>query len=283
MTKDNNFSTNQTHVTLNQQTIEQIRQETQQPWRECKRQTYNVFACKVPAGYVFANKLEQPDSYNAIKDTFNKELVPVSEFEKRKDVADYVRENGCYQTDGKRILLCGTKGELWDVKPEKFAQSYKTLSAEEIPSMKDGEWMEVSRAAEQKASAVGISIPTNYKGVYQTSWATLYVNNPNSDGHGKGDILVAPLLENGQPDYSHISPTNNEVFAMTYDQEVGGWCDSGLVINPSNIEKLTLDDVKKKYSIKSTEDILSKHESRVKQAEALCDFAAEESSMEYTV
>lgn len=37
-----------------------------------------------------------------------------------------------------------------------------------------------------------------------------------------GDVLVAPLV-NGQPNLADCSPTNNTVFARTYDLNIGGW------------------------------------------------------------
>lgn len=240
-------------VVLTPQAIEQIRQQTKQEWRKCKRKQYNIFACKMPAGYIFANKLEQPNSYNAIKQVFHKDIVHSSEFKNNPQLVEFLKANGFYQTDGTRIVLCGTKGELWDVKPEKFVQSYRAITGGQITSMEDGIWIEVTRAPEMKANAVGIQLPKKYLGVYKTSWATLYVNNPNSSGHGKGDILVAPMLPNGQPDYAHISPTNNEVFALTYDQNVGSWGNSGLIINANNIKRLTLSEVRSMYKVASSE------------------------------
>lgn len=204
-------------------------------------------------GYVFANKLEQPVSYNALMSTFGRAIVGLSELDNHLDIAKCLKDNGFYQTDGSRIVLCGTKGELWDVKPEKFIQSYRLTSGNQIDinNLKVGSWIEVSRAAEETASAVGIILPTNYLGVYQTSWATLYVNNPNSSGHGVGDVLVAPMFPNGQPDYTGISPTNNEVFALTYDQGIGGWSKTGYITSPDKIDKLTLAQVRTDFSFKT--------------------------------
>lgn len=231
-------------VILTPQVIEQIRMQTKQEWRKCKRKQYNIFACRVPEGYIFANCLEQPESYNMIRKVFGKDFVHTSKFDDNTQLVDFLKAHGFYRSDGTRIVLKGTKGELWDVKPEKFVSSYCSTSGESISNMREGEWIEVSRAAESTASAVGIQLPASIVGIYQTSWTTLTVNNPNSLGHGKGDILVAPLLPNGQLDYARISPTNNEVFSMTYDQSFGSWGLSGLITSSSRIKKLTLTDVK---------------------------------------
>lgn len=259
---------NKQQVMLTPDVIEHIRMETKQEWRKCKRKQYNIFACKVPAGYIFANKLEQPESYNAIKQTFHKDFVYTSEFNKVPQLVEFLKQHGFYQTDGTRIVLCGTKGELWDVKPEKLVQSYRLMNGMLIRDIKDNEWFEVSRAGEASATSVGIQLPNKYLGVYQASWATLTVNNPNSGGHGKGDILVAPLLPNGQPDYSNISPTNNEVFALTYDQNVGGWANSNLVTNPNRIKPIYIADIKKQYNFGHSVDVF--YDSVVKRALKMC-------------
>ena len=231
--------------------IQQIMQQSgQKKWRKCKRKQYNIFACKLSADYLFANCLEQPESYTAIMQAFKKPIVSRQEAAKNTQVAEFIKQHGFYMTDGQRIVLCGTRGELWDVKPEKFMSSYRHTDGRQITQIPENTWFEVSRAAESTPSALGICIPNTIQGVYRTSWATLTVNNPASSGHGKGDILVAPMLPNGQPDLSKCSPTNNEVFALTYDQNVGGWSNSGL-INLAKIKPLTLQEVKSKYSVQS--------------------------------
>ena len=231
-------------VVLTPQVIEQIRLQTKQEWRKCKRKQYNIFACKVPEGYVFANCLEQPESYQMIRKNFGTDFVHISKISGNTQLVDFLKTHDFYKSDGTRIVLMWAGGALWDVSPEKFAASYCSISGKPISDMKEGEWVEVSRAAESTASAVGIQLPVDIIGIYQTSWATLTVNNPNSFGHGKGDILVAPLLPNGQPNYADISPTNNEVFSLIYDQSVGDWGLSGLITSSSRVKKLTLSDVK---------------------------------------
>lgn len=234
---------NQTMVQLTPDVIEQIRQMTNQKWRDCQRKEYCIFAIAAPAGYVFANKLEQPLSYKAIcKVTKGNPIISVERLNKNPQLVQYLKENGCYQTDGNRIVLCGTRGELWDVKPEKFVSSYTMPDGSPI-TKKPLNWCVVKRASETMPNAVAIQLPIKFHGVYQTSWAMLQVNDLHSEGHGTGDILVAPKTPNG-PDYSSISPTNNEVFALTYNQNIGGWNKTGMITPVEKIVPLTLEYVR---------------------------------------
>jgi hypothetical protein len=244
----------QQQLVLNAQTIEQIRQQTKQTWRKCQRRAYNIYACLMPAGLIYANKLEQPESFNAINKMFHKNIITEDEAAKSPELVNFLKQHGFYMTDGSKVTLCGTKGELWDVKPEKFVQSYRLATGEAIREIPKSKWFVVSRAPETKPSAVGIQLPKAYLGVYQTSWATLMVNNQNSSGHGKGDILVAPLLPNGQPDYNNISPTNNEVFSLTYNLVVGGWSSSDLLTNVNSIKTYTIDMVNSEYRLPTNND-----------------------------
>lgn len=228
----------QQKIYLNQQTIEQIRWETKQWWRPCQRKLYQVWACKVPSGYIFANKLEQPESYKAIQSVYHKDIIPVELVMQNPSLFNLLKNNGCYQTSEQKVVLCGTRGEMWDVKDEKFRASYELPAkawGTDFPFLR---WFAVMRRAESCPSAVGIQIPHKYLGAYQTSWATLFVNNPNSGGHGKGDILVCPCMQ-GAINYADASPTNNEVFALTYNLKVGGWSDSGLITNPEKLKPIT--------------------------------------------
>ena len=207
----------QQQVLLTPQVIEQIREQTGQKWRDCQRKDYCIYACIVPAGYVFANRLEQPLSYNAIiKANKNNPFMKVDDATRINGLVDFLKVNGCYTTDGSRIVLCGTQGEFWDVKSEKLVSSYTLQDGRgiDLNGIRIGTWFVVRRASESRPSSVAIQLPVKFLGIYQTSWATLRVNDTNSSGHGSGDILVAPKLLNGMPDYAHISPTNNAVFAF---------------------------------------------------------------------
>lgn len=233
--------------------VAQIMQETKQKWRNCKRKQYNIYACKMPKDIVFANKLEQPDSFNVIRKVLGKCITTVDECRQHPDLMQILAKSGFYQTDGNCITLCGTAGELWTVKEEKLKSAYTNINGTVITKIPKG-WFTVSRAAEATAQAVGIYIPAKYIGLYQTGWgATLYVNNPNSDGHNMGDILVAPTV-NGQPNMSDCSPTNNTVFARTYDLNVGGWGSLGVKADSS--KPFTIEECKKVYAVPKVTDIM---------------------------
>lgn len=229
-----------------QNVIMQIMKETNQKWRDCKRKQYNIYACIVPRGVVFANKLEQPDSYNAMKRILGKYIATVNECRQHLDLVQILSNRGVYQTGEKCVLLCGTAGELWTVSIDKLKSAYRMEDGSPITKTPNG-WFTVSRAAETQAQAVGIYIPSKYVGVYQTAWgATLQVNNPNSGGHNMGDVLVVPTI-NGNINLADCSPTNNTVFARTYDLSVGGWGRLGIKADSS--APFTLEDCKKLYKV----------------------------------
>lgn len=241
-------------LNLNDQNVlMQIMQETKQKWRNCRRKQYSIYACRMPRDVVFANKLEQPYSYNAIRKILGKYIATTDECRKHPDLMQILARYGCYKTDGNCITLCGTAGELWTVKEEKLKSAYTSANGAPITEIPTG-WFTVSRAAEAQAQAVGIYIPRKYEGVYQTSWgATLFVNDPNSEGHNMGDILVVPMA-NGGINLADCSPTNNTVFARTYDLSVGGWGNLGIKADASR--SFTLEDCKRLYSVPKTAGIM---------------------------
>ena len=239
---------NQKVVELTSQNIEKIRMMANQNWRDCQRKKYSIFAFRPEAGFIFANKLEQPLSYKVIMKINNgNPIIAERKLAAMPKEYEFVMKNGCYKTDGSRIVLCGTRGELWDVKPEKLVSSYTNKNGSPITSIPRYKWFVVNRASERCAQAVGIQLPIQILGIFKTSWALLRVNDLNSSGHGKGDILVAPKLPNGALDYENISPTNNEVFLLTYNQNVGGWNYSGCLEKPELVERLTLETVERNF------------------------------------
>lgn len=184
----------QQRVSLTPQVIEQIRQRTNQKWRDCQRKKYEIWVVKAPAGYIFGNKLEQPNVYKMLISK-SRERIPFMEKQSVQklcegglpNLAEAMKSEGFYQTDGNMIVLMGTAGELWTVKPEKLAASYRMIGGSQIniSDIKEGKWFKVERAAESAPSAVGICIPSKYFGFYQTSWgAMVTMNNRMSDGHG---------------------------------------------------------------------------------------------------
>ncbi len=220
-------------------------------WRDCQRKKYNVCAIVPPAGYVFANKLEQPEQFQYIKNKFKTLVVKESQLSKEDKL--YLGNN-CYVTDGTRVVICGTRGECWTVKPDKFMASYTNTDGSPITKVPT-KWTEFSRAQESAPSAKGIQIPVKHLGVYQASWGRLTLNDPRSTGHYRGDILVVSM------DWQSISPINNEVFAMTFNLNVGGWAQSGCITPVGKLRPFTIEDAKKHYKFGSEQKHTNKTDS----------------------
>lgn len=205
--------------------------------RDCQRKKYDVYGTIMPAGLIFANRLEQPKSYKLITQTFKRAVI------KREMLSDtqykQLKELGIYETDGHMVTLCGTVGELWTVKPEKLVNSYTNVDGSRITSGPN-KWTTYTRAGETTPQAKGIQLPAKFIGKLQTDWALLTVNDTNSPGHGFGDILVIDKENN-------ISPTNNAVFANTYNLTIGGWAQSGQIQKIADNNKITLTDVENKW------------------------------------
>ena len=233
-------------IMLTPQQIEEIRAKTQQKWQNCQRKAYQVYAVQMPAGLIFANRLEQPESFAAIYQNMHKHIVEKSKVPQY--LAQFLMKNGYYETDGNRITLCGTQGELWTVKPEKFVQSYTTSNKTRFTAPPK-EWTVALRAQETEPSAVAIQVPVNIIGLYQTSWGDKLVVNHPASNHGTGDFLVAPVGPNGQLDYTNISPINHFVFQNTMNLSVGGWAKSNVFVTTANSEPMSLADCIKHYPL----------------------------------
>lgn len=205
--------------------------------RDCQRKKYDVYGTIMPAGLIFANRLEQPKSYKLITQTFKRAII-------RRDMLSdnqyqQLKQLGIYETDEHMVTLCGTVGELWTVKPEKLVNSYTNPDGSRITN-KPNKWTTYTRAGETAPQAKGIQLPNKFIGKLQTDWALLTINDPNSPGHGLGDILVIDKCNN-------ISPTNNAVFANTYNLTIGGWAQSGQIQKITDNNKITLTDVENKW------------------------------------
>ena len=153
-------------LNLNDQNVlMQIMKETNQKWRDCRGKQYSIYACVVPNGIVFVNKLEQPDSYNVMKKILGKYIATVDECKQHLDLLQILSKCDFCQTECKCALLCGTAGELWTVSIDKLKSSYRMEDGSPITKTPNG-WFTVSRAAEAQAQAVGIYIPSKYVGLY---------------------------------------------------------------------------------------------------------------------
>ena len=206
-------------------------------WRNCQRKQYNVYCIVAPAGFVFANRLEQPQQYKYLKQKFKKAIVEVDRL--TAEDKQFLGKN-CYITDGKTPVLCGLKGELWTTSPKRVVESYTKVDGSPLTNAPT-KWTEISRKPESAPSAKGMLLPLNFLGTYTGSYGVLNANDPNSDGHYKGDIIV--MDANG-----NISITNNEVFALTYNQTIGGWAQSNDIAPVDKIKTITYDEVCRHYS-----------------------------------
>lgn len=221
-------------VVLTPQEAERIRVETKQLWRPCKRKAYKIAACKLPAGYVYANSLEQPDCYKEIMRVYKRPIITKAEFDRMANRAMYT-DKDFYVTSDAKITLCGTQGEMWEVRLDRFAQSYRMSNGAPInvPTLPRCRWFVVARAGGRGAVEVGICIPKTIVAKVVLSWGVLYMNSPKSKGHYKGDILVYPANPDGSPNFNESPSTiNNCVFSLTMDQGTGGWGNSGLITPP---------------------------------------------------
>lgn len=220
-------------------------------WRDCQRKKYNVYAILPAAGYVFANKLEQPEQFEYIKNKFRKLVVEESQLSK-EDKAYLV--GNCYVTDGTGVVICGTRGECWMIKPEKFVTSYINTDGSHITKVPT-KWTEFSRAQESAPSAKGIQIPVEHLAVYQGIRFRLTLNDPKATGHYRGDILVVSM------DGKYVGAINNEVFAMMFNLNVGGWAQSGCITPVGKLRPFTIEDAKKHYKFGSEQKHTNKTDS----------------------
>ena len=250
---------NQIKAQLTPQFLQRVMAETKQTWRKCQRKNYDVYATIMPAGVMFANRLEQPEVYKQLINCYG---TPVITPDKKPSSID---PKSLYTVQEGQVVLCGTRGELWTVKAEKFLKSYTTQYTDNKTlekKLKQG-WVVASRAGEDKPQAVGICIPAKYLVQVQLSWATLYMNDPRSGGHGVGDILVCACDAQGNPmlnSSDNFSPTNNEVFSCTYDLGVGGWTKAGYVKLAQDLStQVDLDWVKKNIPVPKAVTSNSEH------------------------
>lgn len=233
-------------VKLNGASIEDIRKSTGQVWQPVQRADYKVFARVIKPGYVFANYLDQPEEYKVIVEHNNgAPIMKLEDAEQVPEIAEIISNGQCVSTREGRVVLIGTIGEMWDVNTSKLAESYTYPDGSEIDieNLPQDDWFEVYRRHEDFPSAVAIQLPAEMLGEYQTSWSKLFPNNPESPGHGSGDILVVPL------DFKHVSPTHNVAFYNTYSKDVGDFHSSGKVAKSDDIPDLSLDIVRDKYKV----------------------------------
>ena len=156
-------------------------------WEPVKRKRYSLFARRLPTGYMFANKLEQVDTYNKIVETYGAGIIPINV------ASDELKAMPHYETDGSCITLCGTVYELWTMAFDKFTKRYKFDPHSDLQY-----WTQVERSVDNSAPEFGFQLDKSIVATYTTLWGdTLTINDPRSQSHNAGDIIVAPEI-NGQ-------------------------------------------------------------------------------------
>lgn len=253
----------QTTINLNQPYIDLISQ-IQLKWRDCQRKQQTYFAVYPPAGFIFANELTQPGAYRYMMGSYLKNLMSASDMSKG-DIE--VIGRNCYMTDGRRIMLCDTLCQFSLIEPERFIRLFKKpdgTTPDKVPTT----WQEYIIPAEKSPHARGAQLPVKYLGVYDNGQEIIRLNDMETGGHFKGDILVAPWSGQTAASYGRqvVTPLHNKVFRNTYNLSIGGWARSG-EIGPEdpNDDVLTLTKVREFFKFTSNTDLKAYLQSAKKQ------------------
>lgn len=229
---------NQVEVKLNARNVANI-ERLYGGWRDCQRKDYFIHAIVLPKGYIFANRLEQPMSYNFLQNNCRKKaIVPLSTLNAQK--RHFIKNHGYYLSGEDRVIISGTMGELWTTTPERFMSSYKMPDGSKIKTLPTT-WTQYKSIGETVPTMRGLQIPVYYIGKIVKSYGVLLVNDTHSQGHGKGDIIVSKILPNGNVDYNSVKPINNSVFAQTFNQNVGGWGKSQAIVSQDKLKPITIE------------------------------------------
>lgn len=208
-------------------TIQNIRQIVpDKDFYPCRRKAYQVCARRMPAGIVFANKLEQPTSYKQIIELTNgNPFISLKDFNTYFGRTEQTKIPAHYTSNGTDIVVCGTAGELWLTSINSFIKGYRDNNGETFDLQHLlNDWFLAERPAEENAVLAGIQLPAEYLGVCKTPYGALWANHPDAPGHGAGDIIVVPY--SGvylDTDPTHLYVVNNAVFTRTFDRRVNHW------------------------------------------------------------
>lgn len=123
-----------------------------------------------------------------------------------------ILEHSMYKVSpGHDIILSGTLGEQWVVSRESFAKTYHVLNT---TGKLGTNWRKVATNPNNV-----VLFAERAKGVQQirTSWGeVLTANDPKTPFHGDGDVIMASMLPNGQPNMNDMWVVNGLVFKNTY-------------------------------------------------------------------
>ena len=252
------------NIVLTPDMIENIRQQTGQEWRECYGKQHTEYVCRIPQGYVFADMYDYPASFNLLVHTYGSPIVP-SGLVYYTDIAKQLTGYGAETTHKEGYIVCGVSGELHF----HTAEELKALGYE-FENDKIGVWVEATVTPPDERK-VGIIIPKDYECLVPYAGSQLKtINSKNRTNHGVGDILMADVLPNGQPNLSKVTPVNNTTFALTYNQTRGGWSHTGYISHASDKDIISLTSIRMKYRIDIGKDFMDRFVS-----EMLLQFKAE--------
>jgi hypothetical protein len=225
---------------LTPQVIEQIRLESKEEWRKCQMKNHDVYACLIPDGYVFVDEYLQSESYDTLiyahmNGFRDKRIIPRVEFEKqgKQSVAQTLIRSGCYLTDPtKYIVVCGEWGDLYNVPLNEFFQRYRLATGERIsPNNLPQGWFKAVCLGDNKPMHLGFPISRNYQGYIPNIYGIGNLHLPDTSSK---NIIVVPVLPNGQPNFNNISIYENGIFAKTFNYNVGSWLRDHIVSNVDN-------------------------------------------------
>lgn len=204
-------------------------------YRKCQKKQYDIHVCMPPKGTIVINVLEQADTvkYFNGKTYFTlRDLAKLSDNAKQS-VMNAVSCGKAYMVnDNTPFVLAGTCGELWCIDANNLAKKYSFVTAQGTEPinqqtlqkrMKNGylDWT-VVRTIPNNSQAWACFVKQSIKGQIPTSWGAVLNINGAGVSHGKGDFVIAGLVEN-QPDLSNRYVVNGNTFATTYDNR--GWTD----------------------------------------------------------
>lgn len=139
-----------------------------------------------------------------------------------------ILENAHYTIDEKKeFLIRGTVGETWVIDEAKLKKTYTFEDGTPFSKDKFIKRAEGNPRVYQKLKTISnedattnfaFKLPSDAIDFpVKTSWGdTLYANSTTSP-HGKGDLIVCAIDENGQPNLNDIWIVNGLVFETTYD------------------------------------------------------------------
>lgn len=214
-------------------------------YRPCRKKVYEIWVCRPPEGTIVVNKLEQPQSVQAlggrtfftVKELHQLQAQNPAAFQR---LAQMVQQGSAYRVGPEDCVLSGTRGELWVTKFAKVCKTYQCRmdgvwsfdwqnfckkhytfqkGKDGKPVMRqDGQtyacllsWTKIRAGGEKNPGTVACFVPATQVGQIQTAWAVLTYNAPGVE-HGRGDFIVGMAS-----DLNDRWVVNGLVFTDTYN------------------------------------------------------------------